>query len=80
MAHWLQRDANNMAREVGSTNRPRAERKSIPRIGLDTAARMKETMNVWRPKLSFLVTFPQAEIGLPSAPVRLGPEGVAEDL
>jgi hypothetical protein len=80
VAHWLQRDANNMAREVGSTNRPRAERKSIPRIGLDTAARMKEKMKVWRPKLSFLVTFPQAEIGLPSAPAKRGPEVAAEDL
>ncbi len=52
----------------------------MPRIGLDTAASMKETMNVWRPKVSFLVTFPQAEIGLPSAPAKRGPEVAAEDL
>jgi hypothetical protein len=32
------------------------------------------------PKLSFLVTFPQAEIGLPSAPTKRGPEVEAEDL
>jgi hypothetical protein len=55
-------------------------RKSTPRIGLDTAARMKETMKVWRPKLSFLVTLPQAEIGLPSAPAKRKPEVAAEDL
>ena len=41
---------------------------------------MKETMKVWRPKLSFLVTFPQAEMGLPSAPARRGPEVAADDL
>jgi len=41
---------------------------------------MNETMKVWRPKLSFLVTFPQAEIGLPSAPTKRGPEVEAEDL
>ena len=52
----------------------------MPRIGLETAARMKDTMKVWRPKLSFLVTFPQAEIGLPSAPTKRGPEVEAEDL
>ena len=41
---------------------------------------MKETMKVWRPKLSFLVTLPQAEIGLTSAPAKRGPEVAAEDL
>ncbi len=41
---------------------------------------MKETMKVWRPKLSFLVTFPHAEMGLPSAPAKRGPEVAAEDL
>ena len=41
---------------------------------------MKETMKVCRPKLSFLVTFPQAKIGLPSAPAKRGPEVAAEDL
>ena len=30
--------------------------------------------------MSFLVTFPQAEIGLPSAPAKRGPEVAAEDL
>jgi hypothetical protein len=49
-------------------------------MGLETAARMKETMNVWRPKLSVLVTLPQADIGLPSAPANMGPEVAAEDL
>ena len=73
-------EANKTALEKGSTSRRCAERKSIPRIGLETAARMKDTMKVWRPKLSFLVTFPQAEIGLPSAPVKRGPEVAAEDL
>jgi hypothetical protein len=42
--------------------------------------RMKDTMKVWRPKLSFLVILPQAEIGLPSAPAKRGPEVAAEDL
>jgi hypothetical protein len=29
-------------------------------------------MNVWRPKVSFLVTFPHAEMGLPSARTKAG--------
>jgi hypothetical protein len=73
-------DANKTALENGSTNRRWEDRKSIPKIGLDTAARMNETMNVWRPKVSFLVTFPHAEMGLPSAPDKSGPEVAAEDL
>ncbi len=55
-------------------------KKSIPRMGLETAARTNETTKVWRPKLSFLVTFPQAESGLPSAPDNIGPEEAAADL
>jgi hypothetical protein len=73
-------EAKSTALEKGSTNRRCEERKSIPKIGLETAAKMKDTMKVWRPKLSFLVTLPQAEIGLPSAPVKRGPEVAAEDL
>jgi hypothetical protein len=41
---------------------------------------MNETMKVWRPKLSILVTFPQADIGFPSAPDKRGPEVAAADL
>jgi hypothetical protein len=37
-------------------------------------------MKVWRPKVSFLVTFPHAEIGLPSAPDKSGPEVAVVDL
>ncbi len=73
-------EANKTAREKGSTSRRWAARKSTPRIDFETAARMKETTKVWRPKLSFLVTFPLEEIGFPSAPDKSGPEVVAEDL
>jgi hypothetical protein len=45
-----------------------------------TAVRMNETMNVWRPKVSFLVTFPHAEKGLPFAPDKSGPEVAVVDL
>jgi hypothetical protein len=73
-------DANKTALENGSTNRRCEDRKSIPRIGLETAARINETMKVWRPKVSFLVTLPHAEMGLPSAPDKSGPEVAAVDL
>jgi hypothetical protein len=76
----LREDAKSTAFENGSTNRRWEERKSIPRIGFDTAARINETMKVWRPKVSFLVTLPHAEIGLPSAPDKSGPEVAAADL
>jgi hypothetical protein len=49
----LREDAKSTAFENGSTNRRWEERKSIPRIGLDTAARINETMKVWRPKVRF---------------------------
>jgi hypothetical protein len=35
-------------------------------------------MKVWIPKVSFLVTLPHAEMGLPSAPDKSGPEVAAE--
>jgi hypothetical protein len=37
-------------------------------------------MNVWRPKVSFLETLPHADIGLPSAPDKRGPEVAVVDL
>jgi hypothetical protein len=52
----------------------------MPRMGLERAARMNKTIKVWRPKLSFLVTLPKDEMGLPSAPVNRGPEVASADL
>jgi hypothetical protein len=37
-------------------------------------------MKVWRPKVSFLVTFPHDEMGLTSAPEKSGPEVAVVDL
>ena len=47
-------------------------RKSTPRIGRETAARMNEQRNVCKPKESLRVTAPHEAIGFPSAPVRVG--------
>ncbi len=73
-------EADRTQREKGSTNNLWAARKSTPRMGLETAAKMKEQRKTDEPKQRRFVTEPQDGIGLPSAPARAGPEGGAEDL
>jgi hypothetical protein len=65
--------------ENGSTRRRWAARKSIPRMGFDTAARINVQRNVRKPKLNFFVTVPQEAIERPSAPVSGIPEEGAVD-
>ncbi len=65
--------------KCGSTRRRLADRKSTPRIGLETAARMKVQRKVRTPKFNVFLTEPQDEIDFPSAPERGGPvEGCCE--
>ncbi len=66
-------------RENGSTSRRFAARKSTPKIGLETAARMKEQMKVRRPKDNIFLIDPQEGMERPSVPVSGGPEGAAEE-
>jgi hypothetical protein len=66
-------------RENESTSRGFAARKSTPKIGLETAARMKEQMKVRRPKDNVFFIDPQEGMERPSAPVSGGPEGAAEE-
>ncbi len=56
------------------------ERKSVPRVGFDTAARMNVHRNVRIPKERERVTLPQDRMVLPSAPARMGPVGVEDCL
>jgi len=63
----------------GSTMRRWAGKKSIPRIGLERAARMKVQRKVRRPKDNVFLTVPQEAMDLPSAPVRGVPEEGAAD-
>ncbi len=55
-------------------------RKSTPKMGFETAARMNEQMKVRRPKDNVFLTVPQEGMEWPSAPVSGGPEGAAEEM
>ncbi len=55
-------------------------RKSTPRIGLETAAKMKVQRKARAPKFNVLLMDPNDEIDFPSAPERGGPvEGFCEE-
>jgi len=54
-------------------------RKSKPRIGLETAARMKETKKLRSSKVRRQLTEPQDGINFLLAPASPGPEGGAEE-
>ncbi|MFN9907093.1 MAG: hypothetical protein ACK56F_13405, partial [bacterium] len=66
--------ASNTRRENGSTRRRWAARKSVPRIGLETAARIKVQRKVRMPKHKLRVTVPHEAMGFPSAPVSGWPD------
>jgi hypothetical protein len=66
--------ASKTCLEEGSTKSLLAARKSIPKMGLETAARMKLHRNVRRPKVSVFLTVPQEGMDFPSAPMRGVPE------
>ena len=53
-------------------------RKSMPMIGVATAARKKSNSKLWLAKQRVWRRRPQAVIGLPLAPTRCGPVGGAE--
>jgi hypothetical protein len=53
-------------------------RKSMPRIGVATAASKKSNSKLWPVKQTVRRRRPQAEIGLPLAPTRCGPVGGAK--
>jgi hypothetical protein len=56
-----------------------AARKSIPKIGFDTAAKMKVHRKVRKPKERLFETVPQEAMARPSAPVSGIPEEGAEE-
>jgi len=66
--------------EKGSTRSLCAAKKSTPRIGLVTAARIKVHKNEAAPKTNLFDTFPQEAMPLPSAPTRAGPDDASPDL
>ena len=66
--------ASNTCLEEGSTRSLFEARKSIPKMGLETAARMKLHRNVRRPKVRVFLTVPQEGMDFPSAPVSEVPE------
>jgi hypothetical protein len=59
--------AYNTRLENGSTRRRCAARKSVPKIGLETAARMNVHRKVQMPKHKLHVTIPYEAMGFPSA-------------
>jgi hypothetical protein len=60
--------------KCGSTRRRFADKKSTPRIGFETAAKMKVQRKVRIPKFNVFRTEPHDGIDLPSAPESGGPE------
>ncbi len=66
--------ASNTRRENVSTRRRCAARKSVPKIGLETAVRMKVQRKVRMPKHRVRVTVPHEAIDFPSAPVSGWPD------
>ncbi len=66
--------ASNTRRENGSTRRRCAARKSVPRIGLETAARINVHRKVRMSKHKLRVTVPHEVMGFPSAPVSGWPD------
>ena len=66
--------ASKTRQEKGSTRRRCAARKSTPKIGFETAAKMKVQRKVRKPKLRVRVTVPQEAIVFPSALVSGKPE------
>jgi hypothetical protein len=72
--------ASNTCLEDGSTKSLLAAKKSIPRMGLETAARMKLHRNVRRPKVRVFLTVPQEGMDFPSAPMSGVPEEGAREV
>jgi hypothetical protein len=66
--------ASKTRREKGSTRRRCAARKSTPKIGFVTAAKMNVQRKVRKPKLRVRVTVPQEAMAFPLAPVSGNPE------
>ncbi len=66
--------ASNTWPKCGSTRRRLADRKSTPRIGFETAARMNVQRKVRSPKFKTFLTDPHDGIAFPSALDSGGPE------
>jgi len=71
--------AHNTDLVEGSTSSLWAAKKSMPKMGLDTAAKMKEHKKEFKPKANLFVTRPQEAMVLPSAPTSGGPDGAAAE-
>jgi len=71
--------ASSTRRAMGSISRRWADRKSKARMGLETAAKMKESKKVRSPQVRRRLTVPQDRIYFLSAPDSPGPEGGAEE-
>ena len=66
--------------KCGSTRRRFADKKSTPRIGFETAAKMNVQRKVRMPKFNVFRTEPHDGIDLPSAPESGGPEEGSDEV
>jgi hypothetical protein len=72
--------ASKTCLEEGSTKSLFEAKKSIPKMGLETAARMKLHRNMRRPKVRVFFTVPQEGMDFPSAPMSGVPEDGAREV